>query len=407
MKNILLIASRFPPELSAGAGRPFSIYKYLPQFGYQVTVLTKDYDSISQNEDNIVRAASFANWRNSSVFSEKYIVRIFSLLREIFLGNVVYQDKLWIKYSIKKADELISKKHFDFVYASFPETDSLTIGLEINRKYKIPLISEFRDGLLFEPLADMNFVAKRIATKLERSVIQQSTAIITIGNRITEYFRKTYPTVHSYTVYNGYDAADFIDLKDVKFNRENKKIKILNFGSLGMTKANVNRRNYFVAIQRLKKQGLLTPDNFEMSLIGSYTAKERKMLGDLDIEDLVMIYAPMSKKNGFLKIKQEYDYLLFYGCEGFTSIISSKLLEYINLGKPIIGICKGNEAEEVIEMTKTGEIFDYDVDSIETALKKALANEISFAPIAETISSFSRETQASQIADIINKHCIV
>ncbi len=41
MSRVLLISYHFPPEPAAGSRRPAFLAKYLPEFGWEVTVLTR------------------------------------------------------------------------------------------------------------------------------------------------------------------------------------------------------------------------------------------------------------------------------------------------------------------------------------------------------------------------------
>jgi len=75
------------------------------------------------------------------------------------------------------------------------------------------------------------------------------------------------------------------------------------------------------------------------------------------------------------------------------------------LHKPVIGICKGNEAELIIKKTGTGEVCDFDEKSIELLLIKMLNDEIHYQPDHLEISKFNRKHQAKEIAGII-KRCL-
>ncbi len=109
----------------------------------------------------------------------------------------------------------------------------------------------------------------------------------------------------------------------------------------------------------------------------------------------------IDKKEGFSFLSKQADYLLFYGVPNETTIVSSKLPEYIKLNKPIIGICKGNEAELIIQKTGTGEVCDFDENSIEVLLRKALNNEIYYHPDHMKIAEFNRKCQVKKISEII------
>jgi hypothetical protein len=73
------------------------------------------------------------------------------------------------------------------------------------------------------------------------------------------------------------------------------------------------------------------------------------------------------------------------------------------MNKPILGICKGNEAENIIQDTSTGLVCDFDVNSIANMFREFLANKDVFNPDISKINLFNRKSQAQQIGKIISK----
>jgi len=128
---------------------------------------------------------------------------------------------------------------------------------------------------------------------------------------------------------------------------------------------------------------------------------EKERISNYGLNEVISFLPQMNKKEGFSFIEKQADYLLFYGVPNQTTIISSKLPEYIKLAKPIIGICKGNEAEIIIKKTGTGEVCDFDEKSIEKLLMKVVKDEIFFKPQIAEIQKFNRKHQSKEIAQII------
>lgn len=400
MMNVLLIAGHFPPESSGGTGRPYSLYKYLPQFGINVNVITKNSYGNLVDEVNVNRFDSFVDWRKSKFFSIKYLRRITSFIGYKFFH--IYPDTWWLNQVLKNIGQIIEDQNIELVYVTYPSAEAIRIGLEIKRTHNIKLITEFRDGLVFEPVVSgNNFLQKIFTGVLEKQVVEKSELIITIGNTISEYFKERYQLKNVQTVYNGFDDHDFNEiLFDQYHDPEPFKIKIANFGSLSASRKG-ERDEMFIALRRLKKEAKLIAANFELSLIGRITEAERLMISKYGLEDLIKVYPPMPKKLGLKHLYLNFNYLLFYGVKGEKSIISSKLLEYINLKKPIIGICKGNEAERIISETATGIVCDFDVESIYATFVKVLEGGVDYKPNLELIRTFSRERQAEQISKIL------
>ncbi len=162
----------------------------------------------------------------------------------------------------------------------------------------------------------------------------------------------------------------------------------------------------FRSLKKLKNRRIIDENNFCLLFIGNISNHEKKEIAGYDLNEIINFFPHMDKREGFSFITKQADYLLFYGVPNETTIISSKLTEYMKLNKPIIGICKGNEAELIIQKTGTGEVCDFDESSIESLLIKMLNNEIHYEPDQQVISKFNRRYQAKQISGIIKDVCL-
>jgi hypothetical protein len=397
--KLLLITDHFPPENSGGIGRPYSLYKYLPKLGYEIIVITKNSNGYLSDESNIFRVDSFSGWKQH-FFTYKTIYRLFTFFGYRYFH--IYSDLLWYNNVIKQSKRLLKDKKFDFIYSTFPSAEALKAGLYLHRKFNIPLISEFRDGLVFESIMNLNYLQKLGAKRLEKSIVEESSKIITIGQNLSTYFKVFYNLNNVYTVFNGFDSDDFKDLSEyvkIKISNDVKK-RIVYFGQLN----NSGKRelvSFFQAIYELKNEKIITDANFSLDFIGSYSAEEVGLVGYFNLSDIIHFCPKMKKIDGFKYIVANFDYLLFYGINGLTTIISSKLLEYLKLNMPIIGICKGNEAEVIINKTGTGETCGFDTDSIKKILTKVIQRQIFYVPNNEEISKFDRYNQACDIKDIL------
>ncbi len=397
MKNVLLITDHFPPEQSGAVGRTNSLYKYLPQFGYNVIVITVSAYGKLDGEDNIYRFDSFYNWQKQGYLSGKAFFKSLSKILGIFSINY---DQYWEKDINKKIGGIIQKK-IDFIYVSYPHSASLIIGYKLSAKFNITLITEFRDGFLFEPVEKLNIMQKLSRRYFEKKIVSRSKVIITISKYLTKYYKDKYNAKKVYTVYNGYDEDEFKFMEDIKKECSDKKTFIAYFGKFNESKAR-DILPLLKALANLKKDNKINSSNFELSLIGAYNNQEKKLIEKNKLNDIIKIYQPIDKINGLKKLASKYHFLLLYGVKAESSIISSKIFDYIKLNKPIIGICKGNESEEIIHKTHTGEIADFTEESIYDIFIKFLNNQYQFNPIINEIKKFDRKEQARQISQILN-----
>lgn len=402
--NMILLTQHFPPEISGGIGRPLSLYKYLPKYDINVIIVTTRAYGYLEREENIYRYESSANWRESSFFSIKRLWKYVSFILNKSVS--LYTDLYWYYNAKKNVGQYLKDKRIDLLYATFPNIETLKLGYTLSKKYRIPLITEFRDGLVYESIfGRQNWIKESERKKFEQKVVKNSNVIITIGNNLSQYFQKTYPDSIVKTVFNGYDREDFIRTT-ITTNRLKDKdvIKIALFGSLDQSrKRSPGGSNLFTAIKSLLEEGLLEKNKLQLHLIGRYSKGEKIKILNNNINEYVFFKGVMPKDYGLAYIKKNFDYVLFYGSPNETTIISSKLLEYLYLGMPIIGICKGNEAEDIIKLTGTGEVCDFDLDSVKRIFMKAQKREIAYNPKQNEIVKFDREYQARQIAQIIDE----
>jgi len=395
--KILLLTGHFPPEKSGGIGRPFSLYKYLPDYEIEVLVVSKNLYGRFPDEKNVYRYDSFGNWRNAPLFSKKVLLKIISLFKNTIYG--INYDPWWTNKVIKSVNDYNQSGEISLIYATFPGVEVLEAALKLKGKLKVPMIVEFRDGLAFETvLKNPNFLQRTVIKNLEKKIINASDAVITIGENLSKYFRLTYKKP-VYTVYNGYEESDFSLIKNIENEQKSKKT-VIHFGSLNSSRA-AKRDGLFKALQHLKNNKIIDENNFSLLFIGNIKDEEVKEASKYGLHKIITFIPQMDKKEGFSFITRHADFLLFYGVPDQSTIISSKLLEYLKLNKPVIGICKGNEAALIIQKTGTGEVCDFDENSIESLLMKLINNEISYEPDHAEIEKFNRKYQAEEIAEII------
>ena len=61
---------------------------------------------------------------------------------------------------LKSIDSAIEEYSPDVILATFPPQENLMVGMEISKRYNIPLIIDFRDGMVFEALGVEPFLVK-------------------------------------------------------------------------------------------------------------------------------------------------------------------------------------------------------------------------------------------------------
>lgn len=338
---------------NGGTSRPYALYDYLYNRGHNVKVITGDNVTNIECFNSILRCKY---WKNYGLLG--LITRSLSFaLKKIgffFLNDLYWQFSVYKKFKSLKTD-------FDYIYSTYPTVDSITVGLIISKIYKIRIITELRDGLLFEPLEKLNKLQKFFLKIFESYMIRNSNKVVTIGKAITENL------VHNYgykekivTCYNGYDENDFLGIKN-----QSETIHENNFIHLGSIKKSKNRKIDLLinSIEKFVSDPKNQIYNVTFTFLGDLTKDEIDKITNTGLEKYIKIRNPISKKLA-LKEAMQYKFCLFYGVPGQKTYISSKVFDYIRLGKPILGICSGNESEQILSDIKNCRVSNFDTDNI-------------------------------------------
>ncbi|MEW6061984.1 MAG: glycosyl transferase family 1, partial [Bacteroidota bacterium] len=141
MRNVLVIAYYFPPLGGSGVQRVLKFVKYLPQFGWQPTVLTigptayyaKDESLLKEIESLNIRIIRTSSIDPNTVVHKKHDVvrmpkegtrKLLSFISDTFF---IPDNKIgWKRKAIKAASEVLKNEKFDVIFAtSPPPTDFL------------------------------------------------------------------------------------------------------------------------------------------------------------------------------------------------------------------------------------------------------------------------------------------
>lgn len=397
MINLLLITGHFPPEKSVGCNRPYSLYKYLDKYDINCIVLTKNtFGKLSENERSIYRLDSSADWRTNYNFS-KLFYKFLDIIKSKTINTIV--DTYWMVNVKTEIEKILEKEKIDIIYVTYPGIEPLVLGNFLKKKYGLPLITEFRDSLAEEPLRNnLTSLQKRSLKNLEGTLLKVSDHIITVTEGLTNLLKTSYKKSKNITpIHHGFFPEDFPEYEiSLPKKQATERFSFIHFGSL-LSSRKREIDNFFIALQEVISLGF----DIHFHFYGVFLEEERNLVNKFNLTNAITFHSIIDRKTMYSDKIKNIDYLFYFGVPSSNLTIASKLFEYIRVGKPIIGICKGEEANIIIEQTGTGECFDYNKDSIKNALIKACEQRISFTPDYEKINVYSRVNQSKDISSII------
>lgn len=402
-KKILLISYHYTDSDSTGALRPKAMAKYLPQFGVDVTVLAyfPQRDAIRFN-GNMVSVRDLT--RETVPLALYYSWRIWLMALRFFR---VYRGihSHWKNTVLSNADQIIQYTKPDAILATYSPIEAMEIGVALSEKYHIPLIADFRDGLLFEPLEEENLrylATKRRYENIERKITQCAHLIVTVSEPISTYFRERYAHSNVMTLHNGFDPDDIAP--DTSVELPDEIINFVHTGRLGGSEKGRGVDALAAALNGLLERSPSIKNKFQLHFVGHLLQVEKRMLATLAERGLVNLWGHQSRAKA-LAFQRKADVLLLITAPDKASIATGKIFEYLAAGKPILALTRGTEAAQIVRETGSGIVVDPE-NSHEIAAvieEMVLNNGHISSPSREVIAQFDRNKQMGRLATRIRQ----
>ncbi|MES1930681.1 hypothetical protein SADO_15574 [Salinisphaera dokdonensis CL-ES53] len=408
MKNALFIAYDFPPSSSStGQLRTLAFCRHLPDFGWQPAVLTAtanaypriDRSSLAAIPDATEVARAFA-------FDAKKVMG----LRGNYPVWVAQPDRWWSWWfaGVIRGLAAIRRHKPQVIWSTYPITTAHLIGLTLHRLTGLPWIADFRDpvgtSVLKSPLTD------RTRAWVERATVAHCARGVFTTRGAAELYRQRFPEKTDATwqvIPNGYDEGDFSDLADAAPPAASgRPVKLLHSGVL--YREHRDPQAFFVALAKLKAEGLVRADNLVVVLRASGNeAHYDSVIRSMGIEDIVRLEPAIPYREALAE-QMGADGLLLWQGERYNRQIPAKVYEYFRTGRPMLALVEpgGDTANLVDDMIDGAYAPMNDADRIREQLMQFLTSIRSgcdkYKISPDKVSGFSRRGGARQLAEIFN-----
>jgi glycosyltransferase involved in cell wall biosynthesis len=408
--NILLIAYYYPPIISGGSQRPARIAKYLAKLGNQVTVLAPTYAKTDPPEQNVIRiydASHNMNRRGIRGWQWLFMRMPVEILNCLGRYSSIYSH--WRRRVMRHADAILQRAQPEIIVVTYPPVETLEIGLHFAKKFKLPLVADFRDGLLFESVESKRLsrfaCLRQKYKKVEEEIASHAAAIITISPYLSGYFKSTYDLKNVVTIPNGYDPDDRIGLS-AKISFDANVLNIVHTGKIALSDAALSLRPFIAAMERVLLADQTMAQKLHLHFVGKLTAREVKALAALKKMGVVSLYG--EKKRDFsLAMQRSSDLLLLITPAERPGIAPGKLFEYLAMQKPILALDSGTYAAEIIRETKSGWVVPaHDTEQIGKIIEKIIHDpdfRAVMTPSEENIQKYSATRQVKELNAILQQ----
>ena len=408
--NILLVAYYFPPIVSGGSQRPVRMFNHLTQLGNRVTVLTPTYEKTHPPEENVIRVHDPShNMNRRGIHRLQWLFQRIPIEIANYLGNSLSIYSRWQQNVLRQADDILRQAQPELIIATYPPVEVLQIGLLLSQKAQVPLVADFRDGLLFEPIESKRLYRfpclQQQYRDIEKSIAAQAASIVTISPALSDYFTHTYKRNHITTIPNGFDENDPLDTS-TKINFEAHVLHIVHTGKIGLSDPTSALQPFIAAVEQMLNANPALAKKLHLHFVGQLSVKEIKTVSYLKKKGIASIYGQRQRAFS-LAMQRKADLLLLITPAARPSIAPGKLFEYLAAQKPILALTDRTFTAEIIEKTNSGWILPaLDSQAIGATLEKIIGDPKFLAARtckAEDIQIYSAARQMNQLNAVLQQ----
>lgn len=355
MRQVLLVAYHFPPEPASGALRPGYLAKYLYEFGWEVTVLTRPLTDqfarngplhgsswrvfearvIGESMENAVRRALDAG-------SERDAERSPSKLRKALRwaqSSLLFPDRTvgWLPAAVFRGISLDRRTRFDAIISTAMPATVHVVGGAIALSRDLPWIADYRDPWAGNPGLNPGATRARLELQLERSLLRRAASITTISGPIADQLER----VHGRRPVVIPNASDPVDWRD---------------------SVPISPPGFVLCYTGTMFEGLRTPELLFAGLAalrdendpaaaarvvfyGPASGHVAELARRFGIESIVEQYGVVSREKALAAQREASNLLIFLNMDPSSAFeLGSKIIEYARARRPILAFGPPNSA---------------------------------------------------------------
>ncbi|HVN49148.1 MAG TPA: glycosyltransferase family 4 protein [Bacteroidota bacterium] len=413
-RKVLIIAYYFPPLGLSGVQRTMKFAKYLSQYGWKPTVLTINPAGYFAFDDTLSREIEAAGVRVvrthshdvNRFFTKEVAVKMPSeRSRKIlqYLGDWFFipDTKVgWKSFAVKAATELLEHEQFDLIFATAPPQTSFLIGTVLKKRFKLPLVVDYRDSWLNYPFKYFPTPLHRLLhRRLEKRVMKAADRVTVTNRRVKEELLRRYPTMNYDEVIilsQGFDPEDFPAL-----NEKRTRSAKLHITHAGTFYGDRNPAIFFQALSNVLRDNPKMRGRIEVHLIGSMRNEELLWVKKFDLQNVVTFHHYLPHRE-CAKLMSEADALWFVLDNDYQT--PGKLYEYFATRRPILASVVDGYTKQLLNESGVAQCVPLkDVRAHEQALlelfKKFEARKLERTS-QEFLNKFNRFTLTGDLARI-------
>lgn len=398
-RRVLLVAYVFPPVGGIAAQRPLKFARYLPQFGWETTVLTtRDADAATIDPDlekeipdevKVVRIRDpLTRWmrrmtrtsagplapetRGEVAFLSRPsllsrlkspLVRFVRGLLKATKRHLLIPDEavLFALRAAWTATQLVRADEIACIYTTSGPNSVHLVGWLVHKVTGVPWVADFRDPWTDNMHFKFRGLRKIMERWLESRVFLHAAHVVTVTESFRTGFEHRHPAWAGRirVIRNGVDPSDFPTLWSLP-----KPGPFVLFYA-GILYPSRNPKTVLQAVATAIRYHRIHTDDIRVVFAGVFdypgSDENRRLVQDLGLDNVVVELGYLPRKR-VLEQLQTADALLLIGDRALQAnqYIPGKLYEYLYAKRPILALLQKGEAADLISELRAGVVINPD-----------------------------------------------
>jgi glycosyltransferase involved in cell wall biosynthesis len=345
--------------------------KYLPEFGYEPTVVTVENGSYPATDESLLE--DIPNGTRVIHTKTREPFEIYNLLRgkkgksvEVGMGNLKGKRSLlksiaayiranyfipdarkgWNPYAIKAVKAQLSTDDYHAILTTGPPHSTHLVGQKIKNATGIKWVADFRDpwtSMYYNKFLPKTGRTKRKDAILESGVLKTADLTVVLSKGMAKEFEDRARQLH--IIYNGYDPDDF-NIDKEKLSGDPTKFTLSYIGNF---KVNQNIQSLWLALKRAIREIPEFADTFALRTVGNVNTEIASSIVKHGLERY-WERLPFVPHHDAIQYMKSASLLLqpIPMAENNAYILTGKMFEYLASRTPILAIGPmGGEADRL------------------------------------------------------------
>jgi len=390
-RRLLMIARDHPPINTPGAIRALGFARYLPEFGWDTSVVTQRAGSRQAKEPYVHRAIGF---------DTKDVFAMFG--RYPRLLAVPDRNVSWLPAGVVQALKAVRTDGADAILSTGPPQTAHCIASVVQRLTGLPWVADVRD-LWDQPPAHSR-LSRAIERGLSRRLLHGCDRLTVVTRGIAEGLASSFGLDLDDKVVilpNGFDEEEFQRLEKPTLDTERFTMAHIGWASPDYR----NPETFFAALRLCRDRGSLPP-NTMVSFLGADSDSLRAMSRAHRVAEMVELRERVSHPEA-LRAMCGAGVLLLFQSEDFRHAVPTKTYEYLRSGRPIVAIVSEGETARLLRPF-AGVFLASATDAAEIAARledayRSWQSAPTPARSAEQLAPYARRTVSRDLASILDE----